>query len=163
VRLLGVLQAGDQIIARYRWNANRFSSSDRSVTYPDGPTASTFATIVVRSCAAIASSKARLNSSSVTRDLELRPLHELQEDDSAAIVGLKVKRTTTSTTDEKDHTIDTVVQTADVKLEKLGALTLLARHLGIDKVTVADDRLDLTKLSTKTIATMMEELGLERR
>jgi phage terminase small subunit len=95
-----------------------------------------------------------------TPDLQLVPLRELAEDDSAAIVGLKVKRTATSTTNEKGHTVDTVVTTADVKLEKHGALTTLARHLGIDKLTVADERLDLTRLSTETLKRIRKELGL---
>src|SRR6478672_8856691 len=45
-----------------RWNSNRFSSSARSVTKPAGPLASTFATIVVSSCAAMASSNAATKS-----------------------------------------------------------------------------------------------------
>jgi hypothetical protein len=93
-----------------------------------------------------------------TDDWQIVGLERLEEPDSAAITGVRVKRTTTAT-----DTGEVVVQVVDVKLEKLGALTLLARHLGIDKLTVADDRLDLTKLSSTTIATMMEELGLEHR
>jgi len=49
---------------------------------------------------------------------------------------------------------------AEVRTDKLAALTLLARHLGIDKLTVADDRLDLTKLSTETLKRIKTELGL---
>src|SRR4051812_17942109 len=48
-----------------RWNSNRFSSSARSVTKPAGPLASTFATIVVSSRAAMASSNAATKSSTV--------------------------------------------------------------------------------------------------
>src|SRR6185295_3012929 len=49
---------------RLRANWIRFSSSDRSVTYDDGPTGSNLATMVVRSPAPSASSNARVKASS---------------------------------------------------------------------------------------------------
>ena len=58
-------------------------------------------------------------------------LRPLDDDDSAAIVGLKTKRTTTTTTSEK----------------------------GDYKLTVADDRIDLTELSTSTLERIKKELG----
>jgi hypothetical protein len=85
-------------------------------------------------------------------ELEALKIEQLEEDDRAGIVSLKV------VTKNKGEGEGEYV--AEVRTDKLGALTLLARHLGIDKLTVADDRLDLTKLSTETLDRIKTELGL---
>jgi len=82
----------------------------------------------------------------------LLKIEQLEEDDRAGIVSLKVVT--------KNKGEGEVEYVAEVRTDKLGALTLLARHLGIDKLTVADDRLDLTKLSTETLDRIKTELGL---
>src|SRR5262249_54890837 len=60
-----ILDEVGQRVRSHLWNSNRFSRSARSVTKADGPTASTFATSVVKSRAVSASAKPRVNSSIV--------------------------------------------------------------------------------------------------
>ena len=88
------------------------------------------------------------------KDGSLLKIEQLDEDDSAGIVSLKV------VTKNKGEGV--VEYVSEVRTNKLGALTLVARHLGMDKLTVQDQALDLTKLSTSTNALLMKELGLAR-
>jgi hypothetical protein len=50
---------------------------------------------------------------------------------------------------------------AKVKTDKATALLALARHLGLDKLTIQDQRVDWSKLRTETIKMIAEDLGFE--
>jgi phage terminase small subunit len=83
----------------------------------------------------------------------LLAIETLDKDDRAGITGLEV------VTRRKGE--GEVEYVAKVKTDKGTALLALARHLGLDKLTIQDQRVDWTKLRTETIKMIAEDLGFK--